>query len=1023
METVSIPPQISKFLTPVRNAEKLDLTEFLKICRSAAPFGLYVVARKNLYDFCTVYADVCSSQYSDLSLHVILSDATLHPLVFDVDVKCNGNTCDGHDCISDAFKSFSMQIEKFIASKVQIKEPLLHICYSSKNGGFHVIIPEIVISHENFAEIKKIASNFSISCDSGKHIYEIDTRCINFPLPRSTKKGDVDYRMTHMSMSGNAYSLPADIKIVREIAEKNVSKLLTTFVGLRNEQQDILAFPFCFSQDLIQYRLLSFPCNIIQYTEKFRSQIEYLKNETFTLENCNVTLSPTYVKLMEIGKTCINFTTNNNVVMNWMKDLKEENECSLLQEIYEILQEEIKDSGTDPITYLLEIDKEIFVPLLYASCNIIRNVSHVPVCHEFARLYGNYCPNCAERLMKMDTLVVNEMIKNFSEHTLRHLCNSVLYEMKNDEKVFADYRNVDELTLLRENAYLRFESLFLQDPFLNDFEEDNGKRKRTDPEKKKSRLSEVCTSIITKLISCLFPVVVTMGDNSVHQSFIWISQHWCDMSCESNPLKVLIEALLFELNMVFGEKYCILQVFHLVKKKVENHFSLENLKKSNAHRKMDVATHLLCLADGRNLLNLFVLKVHRNVPEFFITRNNSINWDGSLKGAITNTELHEEVNALLSENFLTSFVTEYENQIVTDIEKSFVEFCEKKEILANYSKKLTTSILKSICYFYVLCSFNFQRFKSLIKLLAYSMVGVNVEKLFIIFWGPSGDNGKTTFFEILREVFKNSVGSMMQDSSNRQRMGNERDKDLAGNIQKKFVYVDDISDNSIDMSWVKDITGGGHKVCRQYYRTHETVKIAFTFCVSCNEPPSADGVPPDAFVNRLGLILWESKFTSDFLAKTLGEQIVSKQFYKNYLDKSVYELGFLTIILTLLCFEIDYKTGRVTKIKFADNALIENEFLKEMSMLLRFEQFADLRIDEDCCTSKQQVISKIRQFVNTLKSSSKITQEKKITRDFEEKYKERLQTVNDNVLKMFNNNKQKSNSDTKSYYEGIYIKT
>jgi P4 family phage/plasmid primase-like protien len=127
------------------------------------------------------------------------------------------------------------------------------------------------------------------------------------------------------------------------------------------------------------------------------------------------------------------------------------------------------------------------------------------------------------------------------------------------------------------------------------------------------------------------------------------------------------------------------------------------------------------------------------------------------------------------------------------------------------------------------------------KLVGYSLMGLNPERLFVAVYGPTS-TGKSTFLEIIRLALGGYADSfnlsMLRDSQD------ERPRaDLVGALPKRFIYAEEASTEwHLHPDQIKRITGGTPISARRpFAKANVSMLPAFTPWMATNAAPSIGG--------------------------------------------------------------------------------------------------------------------------------------------------------------------------------------
>lgn len=159
--------------------------------------------------------------------------------------------------------------------------------------------------------------------------------------------------------------------------------------------------------------------------------------------------------------------------------------------------------------------------------------------------------------------------------------------------------------------------------------------------------------------------------------------------------------------------------------------------------------------------------------------------------------------------------------------------------------------------------------------LGYTLTGVTSEKKFFFLYGPGGDNGKSTFVEVLQHFVgdygKNAaVASFMvkRDSG----MGN----DIARLKGARFVTAPETGEGQrIDEDLIKRLTGGDTITARFMYQDLFEFRPEFKVWISGNHKPEIRGTDP-AIWRRVVLIPFEVTIPKAEQDPTLKDKLIGE---------------------------------------------------------------------------------------------------------------------------------------------------
>jgi P4 family phage/plasmid primase-like protien len=139
------------------------------------------------------------------------------------------------------------------------------------------------------------------------------------------------------------------------------------------------------------------------------------------------------------------------------------------------------------------------------------------------------------------------------------------------------------------------------------------------------------------------------------------------------------------------------------------------------------------------------------------------------------------------------------------------------------------------------------------KLVGYSLLGANPERLFIVAFGPTS-TGKTTFMEALRSAL-GDYGGPMNLTVLRDNQDERARADLVEALDKRFLYAEEASHEwKLHPDQIKRVTGGTMLKARRPFAKEYIEKVPqFTPWLVTNSAPHIEGADP-AFMRRLMVV-------------------------------------------------------------------------------------------------------------------------------------------------------------------------
>lgn len=158
------------------------------------------------------------------------------------------------------------------------------------------------------------------------------------------------------------------------------------------------------------------------------------------------------------------------------------------------------------------------------------------------------------------------------------------------------------------------------------------------------------------------------------------------------------------------------------------------------------------------------------------------------------------------------------------------------------------------------------------RLLGYAIAGLSTEAIFPLFYGEEGRNGKDTLFKVLKFVLGIAIADAISNdvflSTDRGRAAGAATPHLADLQGKRMVWGSETKQGDrINVSQIKQLTGGGDISARRNYGDQYTFSPTHTLFLMTNYKPHADA-KDKAFWTRACLI----EFTLRFVDNPQGTQ-------------------------------------------------------------------------------------------------------------------------------------------------------
>ena len=162
-----------------------------------------------------------------------------------------------------------------------------------------------------------------------------------------------------------------------------------------------------------------------------------------------------------------------------------------------------------------------------------------------------------------------------------------------------------------------------------------------------------------------------------------------------------------------------------------------------------------------------------------------------------------------------------------------------------------------------------QTLEFILSYLGYCLTGETKEKKFLILYGPSASNGKTTLQEIFSKCLKCYSFKIDRETFNYK--FDKFHKQLIQSCRpKRMVFLEEMNKNKLDISKLKEFVDGNDTNCNIMYGTSQLIKIDAKLIIATNNNPVFD---TDNGITRRGIIV-ECK--NKFLDKEQYDKIKNK---------------------------------------------------------------------------------------------------------------------------------------------------
>lgn len=204
----------------------------------------------------------------------------------------------------------------------------------------------------------------------------------------------------------------------------------------------------------------------------------------------------------------------------------------------------------------------------------------------------------------------------------------------------------------------------------------------------------------------------------------------------------------------------------------------------------------------------------------------------------------------------------------------------------------------------------------MLNYLGYCLTGETKAKKFLILYGPSASNGKTTLQEIFSKCLKKYSFKIDRETFNYKY--DKFHKQLIQSCRpKRMVFLEEMNKNKLDISKLKEFVDGNDTNCNIMYGTSDLVKVDAKLIIATNNSPVFD---TDNGIQRRGLII-ECK--NKFVDKKDYEKLKGKKgiYLKDerimdMFDDNKYKCAFINLLIPYA--NNYYKNGLVVPEKIND---------------------------------------------------------------------------------------------------------
>ena len=148
----------------------------------------------------------------------------------------------------------------------------------------------------------------------------------------------------------------------------------------------------------------------------------------------------------------------------------------------------------------------------------------------------------------------------------------------------------------------------------------------------------------------------------------------------------------------------------------------------------------------------------------------------------------------------------------------------------------------------------------------YALSGLTSEKKMFVTWGESGNNGKSKFLEMLKDVWGDYAMTVVSSMLLSNRFG-ERDSEAASPVLAdlagvRLVLSDEVSENrKFDTATVKRVTGGAAIRARKLHKDSFEYIPKFKTFLAVNEVPQLKNAADSALRLRIRIIPFDTEFS------------------------------------------------------------------------------------------------------------------------------------------------------------------
>ena len=310
-------------------------------------------------------------------------------------------------------------------------------------------------------------------------------------------------------------------------------------------------------------------------------------------------------------------------------------------------------------------------------------------------------------------------------------------------------------------------------------------------------------------------------------------------------------------------------------KKMKNDYCLEDLEDKNKLKEFSKILKFVKSICGRNkMINLSKL-----VVDILINTTKNFNDYKELNTHLINFRngCYDLKNNIFRHRKRDDFVSIY---LDYDYNKSQINEINKvKEIIKNISNDDNDTLGFMLNY------------------LGYCLTGETRAKKFLILYGASASNGKTTLQEIFSKCLKNYTFKIDRETFNY-----KYDKFHKQLIQcrrpKRMVFLEEMNKNKLDISKLKEFVDGNDTNCNIMYGTSDLVKVDAKLIIATNNSPVFD---TDNGILRRGILIecnnkFVDKDTYDKLKHKKGIYLKDERIMDLF-DVDEYKRAFINLLI------------------------------------------------------------------------------------------------------------------------------